>query len=145
MISAAIENLGAACIRIILSAMEACLAEDIDTATTQMQQLPAHLLKIGEMLDRMYEKCRPEVFYHQMRPFWAGAKGMEAALPNGIFYDTTPEGSSERTGEKHVVAGASAAQSPLFHFLDAALAVQHRIGGKADTATTLRVGLKPEQ
>lgn len=135
MISVAIEQLGAPCIELVLQTMGAIQVDDADTVLQLLRELAPRLRDVSKMLDRVYDHCRPEIFYNQMRPFWAGAKGMgSVGLPRGIYYNT-----GDGKGEWHVEAGGSAAQSPLFHFLDAALSVEHRIGGKADTKGTLDV------
>lgn len=77
------------------------------------------------MLKRMHEKCAPEVFFHQLRPFFAGSKNMTAAgLPGGVFYDL-----GEGEGKWHHYSGGSNAQSSLIQTFDIFLGVNHSATG----------------
>lgn len=79
----------------------------------------------------MYERCDPMVFYHEIRPFLAGRKNMEAAgLPRGVFYD---EGNGK--GEWKQLRGESNGQSSLIQFFDVVLGVEHHSHGGAGQAS----------
>jgi len=75
----------------------------------------------------MDEKCDPQVFYHRIRPYLAGSKGMEnVGLPRGVFYD---EGDGK--GQWRALRGGSNGQSSLIQFWDLVLGVEHvSCGGK---------------
>jgi indoleamine 2,3-dioxygenase len=121
LISVAIEARGAEIIRMMLKVMDAVRANDSHTVAQCLLKFSDIVQEIGTMLDRMYEKCDPEVFYHKIRPFLAGSKNMTmAGLPNGVFYD---EG--EGKGKWRQYSGGSNAQSSLIQFLDIALGVEH--------------------
>jgi len=121
LISVAIEARGAKIIRLMLQAMDAVRADDSQTVTNRLLSFADILPEISAILDRMYEKCNPEVFYHQIRPFLAGSKNMVAAgLPNGVFYDNL-----EGKGEWRQYSGGSNAQSSLIQFFDVVLGVEH--------------------
>ena len=100
----------------------------------------------------MYEGCEPMVFYHQIRPFLAGSKGMSAVgLERGVFYDLGPagEGNGEeggegveeeeveevrgqkRKGKWMAYRGGSNGQSSLIQFWDLVLGVEHVSAGNS--------------
>jgi indoleamine 2,3-dioxygenase len=69
----------------------------------------------------MYDKCNPDIFYHQIRPFLAGSKNMTAAgLPRGVYY---PDGRGG--GEWMQLRGGSNGQSSLIQLFDVVLGVDH--------------------
>lgn len=121
LISVAIEARGAEVIRTMLKAMDAVRADDSRTVVQCLLNFADVIPEIGAILDRMYEKCDPEVFYHKIRPFLAGSKNMAmAGLPSGVFYD---EG--EGNGQWRQYSGGSNAQSSLIQFFDIVLGVEH--------------------
>lgn len=105
----------------MLKAMDAVRANDSQTVAQCLLTFADSVQEIGTILDRMYEKCDPEVFYHRIRPFLAGSKNMViAGLPNGVFYD---EGAGQ--GQWRQYSGGSNAQSSLIQFFDIVLGVEH--------------------
>jgi indoleamine 2,3-dioxygenase len=120
-ISVAIEARGAEIIPTMLKAMDAVRANDSQTVAQCLLNFADTLPEISAILDRMYEKCDPEVFYHKIRPFLTGSKNMASAgLPNGVFYE---EGEGE--GQWRQYSGGSNAQSSLIQFFDIVLGVEH--------------------
>ena len=86
---------------------------------------------ITTLLNKTYDQCSPDVFYHGFRQFQAGSKGLEA-LPNGIVYegvDTVPK----------MYSGASAAQNSCIPTLDIFLGVKHN---SVETEAFLRLQRK---
>lgn len=79
--------------------------------------------EMTRLLNRMYEKCRPEVFYGQVRKYLNGWLN-DPQLPYGLTYDLGPEKSVAMK-----LAGGSAAQNPTIQLLDILLGVKH----EADT------------
>jgi len=80
-----------------------------------LKTMKASLIKIQEVVAKMYESCDPKTFFVVIRPFFAGSKGLDA-FPNGILYegvDTTPK-------KYH---GASAGQSSVIFALDEFLGI----------------------
>ena len=104
-----------------LEAIEAVSQNDSATVIDTLRYCRQSIDDIGRLLERMDERCRPQVFYHEIRPFLAGSMNMQAAgLPNGVFYD---EG--EGKGEWRKYRGGSNGQSSLLQFFDAILGVKH--------------------
>lgn len=68
-------------------------------------------------LKRMSERCNPRTFYVQIRPYFAGTKGLDA-FPNGMIY----EGVDSKPLRLY---GASAAQNVPIKAVDIYLGVQH--------------------
>ncbi|KAI9649757.1 hypothetical protein NHQ30_002338 [Ciborinia camelliae] len=121
LISVAIEARGAEVIPLMIDAMNAIRADEPSILISCLEKFSACIKDCGALLQRMYERCDPEVFYHIIRPFLAGSKNMSAAgLPRGVFYD---EG--EGKGEWRQYSGGSNAQSSLIQFWDAVLGVKH--------------------
>lgn len=101
--------------------MNATRADEPLNLISCLEKFSTCIQDCGALLQRMHERCRPEVFYHIIRPFLAGSKNMSAAgLPRGVFYD---EG--EGKGEWRQYSGGSNAQSSLIQFWDAVLGVKH--------------------
>lgn len=120
-ISNAMEARAGPIIKRMLLAMEAVEQEDVATMIDSLEYFRDSIIDIGRLLERMDERCRPQVFYHTIRPFLAGSMNMEAAgLPKGVFYD---EGNGKGSWRKY--RGGSNGQSSLLQFFDAALGVNH--------------------
>ncbi|KAM0716420.1 hypothetical protein Q7P37_007865 [Cladosporium fusiforme] len=110
----------------MLEAMEAVEQNDSVTVIDSLQNLRQSITEIGKLLERMDERCNPQVFYHEIRPYLAGSMSMEGAgLPRGVYYD---EGNGKGSWRKY--RGGSNGQSSLLQFFDAVLGVKHeRCGG----------------
>jgi indoleamine 2,3-dioxygenase len=76
-----------------------------------------------DSISRMRERCDPHVFFHRIQPFLHG-------FGSQVEYEGV-----ESPGE---LVGASAAQSPLVPFLDAALGIEH----EPDALVTYLVGMQ---
>jgi indoleamine 2,3-dioxygenase len=121
MISVAMEAKAGYGISAMMRAMEAAKTQDYAVVTQSLEALARSIVEVGDLLERMYEKCDPNVFFHQIRPFLAGSKNMgEAGLPKGVFYD---EGNGQ--GQWMQLRGGSNGQSSLIQFWDVVLGVQH--------------------
>nr|BAM84044.1 indoleamine 2,3-dioxygenase [Tolypocladium album] len=123
LISVAIEATAGGIITQILNALHHTHRKPMNyrVVTDAVEDLGHCIHSISELLDRMYERCDPMVFYHQVRPFLAGGKNMEAAgLPRGIFFD---EGCG--VGKWRQLRGGSNGQSSLIQLLDIALGIDH--------------------
>ncbi|KAJ4374756.1 hypothetical protein N0V83_001832 [Neocucurbitaria cava] len=125
-ISNAMEARAGPLIETMLAAMEAVEVEDFPKIVGALNYFKQSMEDIGTLLERMDERCNPQIFYHTIRPFLAGSMNMEAAgLPNGVFYD---EGNGKGSWRKY--RGGSNGQSSLLQFCDAVLSVDHaRSGG----------------
>lgn len=119
LVSVYLEHAGAALITQGLKAIDAVEQDNPRDLLDRLQSLAELIDDLGSVLMRMQERCDPHVFYHKMRPFFAGWTNMtEAGLDvNGVFYgDET---------EPRVYAGGSNGQSSLIQFLDVLLDVVH--------------------
>lgn len=121
LISVAIEAYGAKTIPAIMNAIDAVRANEASVVAAALVNFSHNIREIGNILQRMDEHCSPEVFYDEIRPFFAGSKDMAlAGLPNGVFYE---EGDGK--GEWRQYSGGSNAQSSLIQFFDIVLGVEH--------------------
>lgn len=125
-ISNAMEARAGPLIETMLGAIGAVEENDTETVINALRYFERSLESIGRLLERMDERCNPQMFYHTIRPFLAGSMNMAAAgLPNGVFYD---EGDGKGTWSAY--RGGSNGQSSLLQFFDAVLSVDHsRSGG----------------
>lgn len=96
----------------------AARARDADTVSAGLAQIAATIEKVADLTDRTRERCDPHVFYHRVRPAFSGW-----ASP-GVRYDGTG------LTEPQILAGGSAAQSPLVQLFDAVLSVRHLPGAR---------------
>ncbi|KAH9841235.1 Indoleamine 2,3-dioxygenase [Teratosphaeria destructans] len=125
MISVAMETKAARAVPVMLRAMEAAKQKDYEFVTQALEDLQRCIQEVGSVLNRMHERCRPDVFFNQIRPFLAGSKNMAAAgLPRGVFYDQGDGG-----GQWIQLRGGSNGQSSLIQFWDVVLEVQHEAEG----------------
>ena len=82
-----------------------------------LQIIKMSVQNIRQEMGKMIERCKPNTFYVDMRPFYAGSKGLDA-LPQGIVYegvDTKPR----------QYGGANAGQSSVIYALDIALGARN--------------------
>lgn len=125
LISVALEAKGTLFIHEMLKCMYAADYDDGKTVQSALEAIATGTYELGRLLERMYEHCDPQQFYYNIRPFFAGSKGMAAAgLPRGVFYD---EGSGK--GKWRQLSGGSNAQSSLIQLLDVFLEVEHHATG----------------
>ena len=125
LISAAMEAKAAGILQTMTEALRAVKTRDYDVITSALGDLRTCIEGVSSLLERMYERCDPMVFYHQIRPFLAGSQNMQAAgLPRGVFYD---EGNGE--GQWRQYRGGSNGQSSLIQFFDVVLGVEHNTDG----------------
>ncbi|RDA83898.1 hypothetical protein CP532_3365 [Ophiocordyceps camponoti-leonardi (nom. inval.)] len=121
LISVAMEAKAADMVNRMMDALAAVKTRDYPLITEALRDLCRCIDDLGILLNRMYEKCDPLVFYHEIRPLLAGSRNMESAgLPRGVFYD---EGDGE--GEWRQLRGGSNGQSSLIQFFDVVLGVEH--------------------
>lgn len=124
-ISVAIEAKGAKLVLLMLDAIAAANANDSERLAALLYRFTDGLHDLNATLKRMYEKCAPAVFFHQLRPFLAGSKNMKTAgLPSGVFYDV-----GYGNGEWHQYSGGSNAQSSLIQTFDIFLGINHSTTG----------------
>ncbi|KAI0883783.1 indoleamine 2,3-dioxygenase [Annulohypoxylon maeteangense] len=124
-VSVAMEAQGAYIIPVMLHALDSIQERDYLTISRALDELSVCVGKLGQLLDRMDEKCDPMIFYHQIRPYLAGSKNMGAAgLPNGVLYQDANGAPSWKQ-----LRGGSNGQSSLIQFFDAVLGVEHRSSG----------------
>ncbi|KAL4886934.1 Indoleamine 2,3-dioxygenase [Aspergillus karnatakaensis] len=134
MISVAIEARGGRIIQLMLDTIHAVSVDDQQRVAAYLHQISDGFQEVARLLERMYEKCRPAVFFHQLRPYLAGSKNMASAgLPSGLFYDL-----GEGKGEWRQYSGGSNAQSSLIQTFDIFLGVEHSATGSPTKAEISR-------
>ena len=75
-------------INTMLDAINATQHAETSHLIVGLSRLREGLVEITGLLQRMDERCNPEVFYHRVRPLLAGSLNMEwAGLSKGVFYD----------------------------------------------------------
>lgn len=120
-VSNAMEARAGPIIKSSLVAFRAVDEDNADTVIASLKYFRECIRDLGILLERMDEGCRPDFFYHKIRPNLAGGVNMAAAgLPNGVFYD---EGDGKGSWRKY--RGGSNGQSSLLQFFDAVLGVNH--------------------
>lgn len=124
-VGTAIEAKGAHLVQPIVDAFLAVRTKNLAVITNSMLQLAETLDEMTNILERMPEKCDPMTFCHQIRPFYAGSKGVaRAGLPRGVFYD---EGHGK--GQWLQLPGGSNGQSALLQLFDMALGLGYEKRG----------------
>ncbi|KAL4908919.1 hypothetical protein BDW74DRAFT_187392 [Aspergillus multicolor] len=125
MVSVAMEARGARVIEMMLNTIQAVAVGDNQRIVAYLNQISEGFNELARILERMYEKNHPAVFFHLLRPYLAGSKNMASAgLPNGLFFD---QGNGK--GEWLQYSGGSNAQSSLIQTFDIFLGVEHTAMG----------------
>ena len=125
LISVALESRGGPIILELLNCIEAVRRRDTAAIVTHLERTTLNVQRIGALLERMYERCDPQTYYHDIRPLLAGTKNMATSgLPNGVLFD---EGDGRSQWRQY--SGGSNGQSSLIQFLDIALGVEHHATG----------------
>ncbi|OHW89537.1 indoleamine-dioxygenase, partial [Colletotrichum incanum] len=86
LISVAIEAEGRHVVQLVFSAMDNLETKDFLEAEDALAQIGKIIGKMNDILGRIHERCKPDVFYHRIRPFLRGSRGIPS-LPRGVFYD----------------------------------------------------------
>lgn len=142
LVTTGIESAGARCVSAIVETIHDIQNNDTEGVLKHLTVIREGLEAMNDVLQRMYEKCDPYVFYWKIRPYLAGWENMaEAGLPFGLIYEGVDSLWSAETDEyadmSHLsegerllrqyrrYAGGSAAQSSLIAALDVAFGVEH--------------------
>ncbi len=83
----------------------------------QLQIIEKSIYSMRETLKGMYKKCKPSVFYVNVRPFLAGTQGI-SLFPNGLVYEGVD-------CEPRRYCGGSAAQTTSIPSFDTLLGIKH--------------------
>jgi indoleamine 2,3-dioxygenase len=112
LVTVAIEAVGGPAIATMIEAQAAAAREDVAGVTHAVEALAENIGAVADLLERMYQRCEPAVFFREIRPWLTG-------WPEpGLVYQGGSEGS-------HRFTGGSAAQSSLIQAYDAVLGVSH--------------------
>ena len=135
-VSVALEAKGGKLLTLMLDAFAAATAKNAALVTALLCSFTDRLTDFNKTLKRMYEECRPEAFFNDLRPFLTGSKNMaKTGLPKGVYYDQ-----GDGVGEWHQYSGGSNAQSSLIQAFDIFLGVVHdATGGISGGASFLKV------
>ncbi len=109
----AIECKGAPALVAAIEGQHAAVENRLEALCENLQKIRASIDVVNATLLRMWEFCDPHIFYHRVRPPLTGWNAP------GVIY----EGVSE---EPRKYFGGSAAQSPWFQAVDAALGIAHQ-------------------
>ncbi|KAJ2373096.1 tryptophan 2,3- dioxygenase [Coemansia sp. RSA 2607] len=133
LVTTAMEAKSARGINAILDAIIGVEEDNHSRVTRALNEIAHSLRDANHLLERMYERCDPYVFYWKIREFLAGWENMaEAGLPYGVLYEGVDDQdtfsldnwqSLIRRFRKY--AGGSAAQTPLLQAFDIALGIKH--------------------
>lgn len=101
----------------MLEAYSAIERSDNQALQQHLKTIKASMHCMLQKLNRMRERCSPDVFYYEFRRFQRGSKNQKY-LPNNMTYEgVDPENQSH--------CGASAAQSSTLSVFDIFLGVEH--------------------
>ncbi|KAJ6780092.1 hypothetical protein PWT90_01021 [Aphanocladium album] len=117
-----VEAEGGPLILLLMQAVTAARANDAVFVRSALETSSKLLSEMGKHLPKMYAFLDADMFYHKLRPFLGGGKGMEAkGLSRGVVFKNSDGNEIEIK-----CIGGSAAQSSLFPFLDHVLGVEHQ-------------------
>ena len=116
-----VENEGGALMDLLVHAVEAASKGDNEVVQQALETTAQTIIRLGKQLSKLYGTLEADFFFHKLRPFLAGGKGMEdKGLPDGVVFERVD--GSEMACK---FAGGSAVQSSLFPFLDRVLGITH--------------------
>ncbi|VUC28443.1 unnamed protein product [Clonostachys rosea] len=124
-----VEAEGGPLVKILLDAVDEAQRSNNASVQAALSASAAIIAKMVKHLPKLYSTLDAGEFFHELRPYLAGGKGMEAkGLVDGFVFQRS-DGS--QLASKHI--GGSAAQSSLFQFLDLVLEVEHEAPEKSET------------
>ena len=60
--------------------------KSVENFKSSLEKISKSLEGISDAMSRMKDHCKPDVFYHKIRPYLSGWKG-NPALPKGLFFE----------------------------------------------------------
>lgn len=81
---------GAPAIVSILEAQHALLHGDSERVFGALQIIAECIEKMIVLLNRMFERCDPAIFWKRIRPYSGGSKN-SSTFPKGVFYEGVQE------------------------------------------------------
>ncbi|MDJ0752880.1 MAG: hypothetical protein QNJ45_05140 [Ardenticatenaceae bacterium] len=99
---------------------KAAARQDANSCTDLLHEISTVLQTIHHLLQRMPERCDPDIYYHRVRPYMFGWKD-NPLLPDGLIY----EGVDAFGGRPVEFRGETGAQSSIIPAIDAALGISH--------------------
>ena len=128
LVSAYIELRGAAALSIMSRIMDEAFVRDeiaLRRIGVYLQRLSCVIDELSELLKTMREHCDPEVFYHEIRPWFKGQDSMQGGR-KWVFEGIGEPGYEHLSPPPdHNLHGPSAGQSSLIHALDIFLGVEN--------------------
>ncbi|CAH0053643.1 unnamed protein product [Clonostachys solani] len=122
-----VEAEGGPLVKILLDAVGEARISNSAPVQAALSASAAIIAKMVKHLPKLYSTLDAGEFFHELRPYLAGGRGMEAkGLSDGFVFQ---RGDGSQFASKHI--GGSAAQSSLFQFLDLVLGVEHEAPEKA--------------
>lgn len=122
-----IEAEGGPLVSLLLETMQAAEDGRVQAVIESLQRAAETIVRMRVHLPKLYQTLDGSFFYHDLRPYLSGGKGMEAkGLPRGFVFEK-----GDGTHQEVKCVGGSAAQSSLFQFLDLVLGVNHAGSGNA--------------
>jgi indoleamine 2,3-dioxygenase len=109
-----IERIGGSIIKSLLNIIT---DQNTNSVTINLESISKSIAKITRVMNRITEKCDPDIFYKIIRPYLSGWQN-NCLIPNGLIYqgiDSDPK----------MYSGGSAAQSSLISIIDVALGIEH--------------------
>ncbi|PVU98741.1 hypothetical protein BB559_001312 [Furculomyces boomerangus] len=131
LVSVAIEARGGQSLRNIGSMINASTNNDINGVANGLIGLSQNIKEMTHLLNRMYEKNDPFMFYWKIRRYLAGWENMkDAGLENGVIYQDAKVVDSFGVQDPVMnmykkYSGGSAAQSSVIQIMDIALGIKH--------------------
>ncbi|OMH86288.1 Indoleamine 2,3-dioxygenase [Zancudomyces culisetae] len=134
LVSVAIEAKGGEILRDIGKAISNVGANNMDGVTNALLSLAKSIVLITKILNRMYEKNDPYMFYWKIRQYLAGWENMkDAGLEHGVMYEGAEkvddtyltDGSDTESSLYKKYPGGSAAQSSVLQAIDVALGIAY--------------------
>ena len=88
LVSVAMEGRGGPQISLMLESIRAVSENNCRRVVETLQSVAQGLKDISCLMERIYDKCDPHIFFHRIRPFLVGSKNIgEAGPAKGVIFD----------------------------------------------------------
>ena len=117
-----VEYEGTHLMHLLLDAIKAAVENYREIVVEALNETAESIVRMEKHLPKFHSTLDANLFYHELRPFFAGGKGMEEkGLPRGMVFQK-----SDGSEVPYKLVGGSAIQSSFFPFLDYVFGVEHK-------------------
>ena len=134
-----IEAVAGRALSVLLLAQSAVVDQERESLMTYLETIGKTLQTMADLLERMPERCDPDIYYHRVRPFMFSWKD-NPDIPDGMIF----EGVEAYRNRPVELRGETGAQSGVIPALDVALGISHELDEMRRFLMELRDYIPPD-